>query len=341
MSGGVDSTVSALLLRDQGYEVHGFFMRLPVAESTQQIRRVQEIATTIEVPLQVVDMREQFSKQIIHYFVEQYTQGRTPNPCVVCNRQIKFGILHETMLARGMDRAATGHYARIAHEQQGGYTLLRGIDPKKDQSYFLCRLEQQQLARTLFPLGTWEKQQVYNKAKAYGLVGFSGGESQDVCFLSVGLQEFLIGQGVEEQTGEIHSLDGTMLGYHSGICRYTVGQRRGLGLPDATPWYVVALDAENNQVLVGKNDDLLKQHIIIRKFQWTGPELRLPWRGLVQLRSRHKAAPAQLEQIADNEWQISFDKPQRAITPGQFAVLYDNARVVGSGVIQAGEPTWR
>ncbi|MCF6186666.1 MAG: tRNA 2-thiouridine(34) synthase MnmA [Desulfobulbaceae bacterium] len=337
MSGGVDSTVTALLLREQGYGVHGFFMRLPVAEGERQIQRVQEIAATIDIDLDLIDMREQFSEKIISYFIKQYRRGKTPNPCVICNKTIKFGVLLETMLSRGMDKGATGHYARINHDPAGGYHLLRGLDPKKDQSYFLCRLDQKQLARILFPLGTWHKQDVYAKAESLGLTGFSGIESQDVCFLSTGLQEFLTNHGVEEQTGEICALDGRMLGLHSGISHYTVGQRRGLGLPDATPWYVVGLDPKNNRVLVGKNEDLFKREIVICDLQWTTPDLSLPRQCLVQLRSRHTPAGARLEQTGENRWLISCREPQRAITPGQFAVFYEDQRVVGSGTITAAE----
>ncbi len=337
MSGGVDSTVTALLLREQGYEVHGFFMRLPVAESEQQIHRVQEIAETIDIDLELIDMREQFSEKIISYFIKQYRRGKTPNPCVICNKTIKFGVLLETMLSRGMDKGATGHYARINHDPDRGYHLLRGLDPKKDQSYFLCRLDQKQLANILFPLGSWRKQDVYAKAESLGLTGFSGNESQDVCFLSTGLQEFFADRGVEEQTGEICSLDGRVLGLHSGISHYTVGQRRGLGLPDATPWYVVGLDPENNRVLVGKNEDLFKREIVICDLQWTTPDLSLPRQCLVQLRSRHTPAGARLEQTGQNRWLISCSEPQRAITPGQFAVFYEEQRVVGSGTITAAE----
>ncbi len=337
MSGGVDSTVTALLLREQGYEVHGFFMRLPVAESEKQIQRVQEIAEAIDIDLELIDMREQFSEKIIRYFTKQYRQGKTPNPCVVCNKTIKFGVLLETMLSRGMDKGATGHYARINHDPDRGYHLLRGLDPKKDQSYFLCRLDQKQLARILFPLGSWHKQDVYAKAESLGLTGFSGNESQDVCFLSTGLQEFLTRQGVGEKTGEICSLDGRLLGHHSGISHYTVGQRRGLGLPDATPWYVVGLDPKNNRILIGKNEELFKQEIVICDLQWTSPNLSLPWQGLVQLRSRHQPARARLQQTAENRWLIRCTELQRAITPGQFAVFYEDERVVGSGTITAAE----
>lgn len=338
MSGGVDSTVSALLLREQGYAVQGFFMRLPVAESERQVQRVQEIAQSIDIDLELIDMREPFSGTIISYFTRQYQQGKTPNPCVVCNKTIKFGKLLDTILARGMDGMATGHYARIHHDPRRGYRLKRGLDPRKDQSYFLCRLDRKQLARILFPLGTWRKQDVYDKAASLGLTGFSGTESQDVCFLSTGLQEFLAAQGVEEKPGEIYALDGRMLGHHNGISHYTVGQRRGLGLPDATPWYVVGLDPENNRVLVGKNDDLFKEHIVIRDLQWNLPDQTLPWQGRVQLRSRHQPAAAGLEQTGPDTWLITCSELQRAITPGQFAVFYKDDTVAGSGIITAMEP---
>jgi len=334
MSGGVDSTVAALLLREQGYEVHGFFMLLPLAESEQQMQRVQEVAAAIDISLQLIDMRAQFSDQIIDYFVQQYTQGLTPNPCVVCNKIIKFGILLETILAHGLDKVATGHYARIEHDQERGYSLLRGVDPQKDQSYFLCRLQQKQLAHSLFPLGSWKKQEVYAQVESLGLSSFSGLESQDVCFLSTGLQDFLSAQGVGDRAGEVCSLDGRLLGHHSGISRYTVGQRRGLGLPDATPWYVVGLDPASNQVIVGKNEDLFKRRILISDLQWAAPDYDMPWQGTVQLRSRHQAASARLEQITDTQWLITCNEPQRAITPGQFAVFYENTRLVGSGIIK-------
>lgn len=334
MSGGVDSTVAALLLRKEGYEVHGFFMQLPLEERAQQIQRVTEVARAIDVPLTLVDMQEHFSCAVINNFVSRYQQGQTPNPCVLCNKIIKFGVLLETILSHGMDKGATGHYARIEHDQQGQYNLLRGVDPKKDQSYFLCQLEQKQLAKSLFPLGLYQKDEVYAQAKAFGLTGFSGLESQDVCFLSSGLQEFLAAQGVEEKIGEIRSVNGEILGHHSGISHYTIGQRRGLGIPDATPWYVTRLDSDQNLVIVGKNDDLFQQKIIINHLHWVTAETTLPWQGLVQLRSRHRPTPARLEQTNGNQWVITCAEPQRAITPGQFAVFYEESRVAGSGIIK-------
>lgn len=333
MSGGVDSAVAALLLREQGYEVHGFFMELPVADLLQQLHRVQAVAKAVDIPLQVVDMKKLFTQKIIDSFVDEYSKGRTPNPCVICNATIKFGALLDLMLARGMEKGATGHYAGIRRDEQGEYHLLRGGDRKKDQSYFLCRLQQRQLGNILLPLGSWQKKDVYAKASSLDLPNLANGESQDVCFLSTGLRQFLTEYGVGEEIGEIRTTHGRLLGSHSGISQYTVGQRRGLGLSDATPWYVVGLDPEHNQVIVGKNDDLFTREVILQDLHWLCAEPALPWQGLVQLRSRHRPALALLTQIADGKWLATCDQPQRAVTPGQFAVFYEEDRVAGSGII--------
>lgn len=338
MSGGVDSTVAAVLLQEQGYEVHGFFMELPLKDRAQQIQRVQATAKSLNIPLQLVDMRRLFSTTIIKKFVAAYTGGYTPNPCVSCNAAIKFGALLECMLAGGMEKMATGHYARIRQDEKGSYSLLRAVDPGKDQSYFLCRLDQRQLSHILFPLATWKKTDVFIRAATLGLEEFSGTESQDVCFLTSGLKQFLSEQSIKEQSGEISTADGRVLGRHSGISHYTVGQRRGLGLPDATPWYVIGLDPKHNRIIVGKNKDLFRRHVLIQNLHWLDTEPVLPWQGLVQLRSRHHPSPARLQQKDRATWEIIFTKPQRAITPGQFAVFYEQNRLAGSGIIMTQEP---
>lgn len=338
MSGGVDSTVGATLLREQGYRVEGFFMLLPVTGLEEQIERVRGLAAQLEIPLHLVDLRTEF-RRVIRYFVDAYRRGYTPNPCIRCNPEIKFGALRAAMRERGIGLMATGHYARIIRPAGGGGAALhRGLDPRKDQSYFLCRLPADLLERIRLPLGEWRKDQVYERADRLGLTGFAGQESQDVCFLAEGLSAFLRGQGLGEQAGEIVTADGRVLGGHNGIWRYTVGQRRGLGLPDATPWYVVGLDGPRNRVIVGKNRDLFNATVGIRDLRWLAPPV-LPWQGLVQLRSRHRAAPARLEQAGKERWLIRFEEPQRAITPGQFAVFYREDRLVASAVITGpGEP---
>lgn len=334
MSGGVDSTVSALLLKKQGHNLHGFFMNLPLENSAKQVHQVKRIAASLNIPLEIIDLNDQFNKLIVNYFVKEYQQGRTPNPCVICNHTIKFGLFQKAIFTHGMDYMATGHYARIEDDEITGKHLKRGLDPGKDQSYFLCRLTAPQLERVIFPLGSWKKDDVRNMAKASGLINFSEPESQDVCFLENGLKSFLESRGVQEQTGDICTVNGQILGRHHGIFNYTIGQRRGLRLPDSTPWYVIDLDSRQNRVIVGKNQELFQSSITITDLLWSAKTPTVfPWRGLVQLRSTQNPAKATLEPGNDKEWIISYDSPQRAITPGQFAVFYEKNRLVASAVI--------
>ena len=334
MSGGVDSTVTAGLLIEQGYSVHGFFMLLPLAGLEQQISKVQQIAHRLQIPLHLVDLREQFSQTIISYFVDSYRQGITPNPCVICNLMIKCGQLMQVMTAKGMDKMATGHYARILHED-GRAVLRRAEDPAKDQSYFLCRLSAKQLEHLVLPLGDWKKTDVFQRAQEMGFSHFDGHESQDVCFLAdQDLATFLEGRDVKSRHGEITTKNGQVLGQHRGIWKYTVGQRRGLGLPDATPWYVTNLDAEKNRVVIGKNEELFQHDVLLRGVQWAIPQPEA-WEGRVQLRSTHRAAEARILPRDHISWQVRFANPQRAITPGQFAVFYGDDQVIGSGIIDS------
>ncbi|NOX80750.1 MAG: tRNA 2-thiouridine(34) synthase MnmA [Deltaproteobacteria bacterium] len=334
MSGGVDSTVSAAILHRQGFAVHGFFMRLPLKGVEEQIIRVRAVAKRLEIPLSVIDMRMLFPDTVIAYFVNQYLHGLTPNPCVICNRRIKFGVLMESMMARGMDRMATGHYARIRRESDTESFIMRGLDEKKDQSYFLCRLSAAQLNRMILPLGEFTKKKVYRMAADMGLAGVHGPESQDVCFLSGdSVAAFLQEQGINDVPGDIVTREGRVLGRHLGIWHYTIGQRHGLGLPDTTPWYVMELDAADNRVIVCKNEELFSSSLMLREVCWTGTPPALPWDGLVQLRSRHRASPATVDRDRRGRWIVSFTERQRAVTPGQFAVFYAAETVLGSGVI--------
>ncbi|WP_339133098.1 MAG: tRNA 2-thiouridine(34) synthase MnmA [Candidatus Electrothrix sp. GW3-4] len=333
MSGGVDSTVAATILLEQGFAVHGFFMRLPLPGLDEQTRKVEEIADRLNIPLHLVEMEEEFKKRVIAYFCDEYQQGRTPNPCVVCNQEIKFGLFTKAMFAQGMDKTATGHYAGIGL-MHGTPLLQRGTDPKKDQSYFLCRLSAQQLQRTLLPLAGHCKKEIRLQAQSLGFTQFGGDESQDVCFLAQhDLSSFLSEQGFKSKQGEIVTEDGRVLGTHQGIWKYTVGQRRGLGIPDATPWYVVGLHAKKNQVIIGKNDALFQQELFLSDMQWQ-LEPPIHWQGKVQLRSRHQAAEAEVSPGEDGNWRVRFQEPQRAVTPGQFAVLYQDDLVIGSGIIR-------
>jgi len=333
MSGGVDSSVSASILKREGFDVHGFFMKLPLSGVDEHLQRVRAVAETIAIPLSVVDMQNLFTEQVLNTFISTYRKGQTPNPCILCNRQIKFGALREKMRRQGMEKIATGHYARIGRTGSGQLALQRGADHKKDQSYFLCRLDQDQLADMVLPLGELTKKEVYRMAAELNLDSVHGPESQDICFLAGrSIASFFDRQGIPEIPGEIVTREGLTIGRHRGLWHYTIGQRRGLGLPDATPWYVLRLDEPRNQVVVGKKEELIADRALVADVRWTCPPTS-SWHGLVQIRGRHRAAQACVAKVSDTAWSIAFTEPQRAITPGQFAAFYDNDLVCGSGII--------
>jgi tRNA-uridine 2-sulfurtransferase len=306
-------------------------MLLPLANLEAQRQRVQEVADRLSIPLTLVDLRHPFTERVVDTFIAQYRQGLTPNPCIHCNHTIKFDLLAHAMLHAGMERIATGHYARVlAHDNR--CWIARAADLRKDQSYFLARLSAEQMRLVSFPLGDLTKVQVYERASSFGF-RFGGEESQDVCFLADTLPAFLTQQGVLDLIGPVVRRDGRQIGEHRGVWHYTIGQRRGLGLPDATPWYVVELDGPNNRVVVGKHEELFTHDCRLHSLRWTHEPPPLPWRGVVQLRSRHHPALAELHQTGSDAWGLIFESRQRAITPGQFAVFYEDDRVVGSAII--------
>lgn len=334
MSGGVDSTSCVLLLQKE-YDVSGFFMELAQPDIDQQKQNVRHMADRLGIELTVIDLRRKFKEKVLDYFTSSYFSGRTPNPCMICNREIKFGLFMGEIIASGMDMVATGHYARVVR-QDGLSHLYRGIDSKKDQSYFLARLSQQQLSRVIFPLGEQEKEATYQFIEKNGFDQFRGMESQDVCFYKNGT----VGDYLQTNShakllpGKITTDDGRIIGSHNGLFRYTIGQRRGLGISDATPWYVIGLDGEKNQVIVGKQEDLLQDTINIKNLNWVSgkePDFSLNYQ--VQIRYSHKGSPAKLIQIGKKRYSIQFEKQQRAVTPGQFTVIYYNDEVIGSGEI--------
>ena len=350
MSGGVDSSVTAALLLQAGARVEGVFMRLAQPEVERDRQRAAAVAEYLGIQLTMLDLEEPFRGRVLEPFSRAYFQGQTPNPCVVCNRRLKFGLLQDAVLARGADFLATGHYVRLDADEDGGPLLRRGIDPGKDQSYFLCRVRASSLRHVLFPLGEKRKSEVYQLAAKLGLSGRHGVESQDICFMGTrSVPDFLAdyaaqkregGGGdafaavVEAKAGPIVTLDGRELGRHAGVHRYTVGQRRGLGLPDATPYYVVALDVAYNKVVVGKKEDLLQGRIGLRDLNWlTASPPQLPAHFSVQLRHRHPPAPALVEENPDGSITINFTQPQRAPAPGQYAALYRDDRLMGGGEI--------
>lgn len=335
MSGGVDSTACALQLL-QHHDLHGFFMRLAGPDLDEQEQRARAVAHQLGIDLQVIDLSREFTAIILHYFTTTYQRGLTPNPCMICNHSIKFGLFMEAILARGMDAMATGHYARI--EKDGDICqLCKGSDPAKDQSYFLARLNQQQLSRALFPLGEQNKEDIYQFVEEQGFSDFRGQESQDVCFLgSTPVGQFLSERIPQaEQPGIIVTRGGVTLGVHQGLFHYTIGQRRGLGIADSSPWYVTALDPKSNHVIIGKEDDLYSDRLLIRQPHWLTRQAPVEGQMYqVRIRYRHQGADARIKMIDEKHWKIQFDTQQRAITPGQFAVIYDNDRVLGCGEIE-------
>ena len=338
MSGGVDSSVTAALLKKQGYEVEGVFMALAQPDIDQQIERVKAMANQIGVELSVIDLQESFSEKVLGYFRESYFEGLTPNPCVVCNREVKFGLLMARALAGGADFMATGHYVRSSHSNEDGlYHLFKGCDPAKDQSYFLCRLTQEQLARVIFPLGEYKKDEVYGLAEEMGFEFTRSEESQDVCFLKdQDVGEFLAEpKSPASCEGQVVTADGRQVGTHPGVHHFTIGQRRGLGIPDATPWYVIGLEPTECRVIVGKKEELFKSSLRVSQVNWlagTSPELPLELE--VKIRYRHQTETARIEVAEEGAVEVFFAEPQRAITPGQFAAFYRGEELLGGGPIQ-------
>ncbi|MFO7605994.1 MAG: tRNA 2-thiouridine(34) synthase MnmA [Desulfurivibrionaceae bacterium] len=336
MSGGVDSSVTAALLKKEGYEVRGVFMALAQPDLDEQVARVRAMADRLGVELAVLDLRGDFERAVLDYFRDSYFRGLTPNPCVICNRQIKFGLFLEKALAAGADFLATGHYVRRQKGEDGRYHLLKGVDPAKDQSYFLCLLEQSRLARIRFPLGGYHKDQVYELAGELGLEFERHQESQDVCFLKgQEIGAYLDSSGaVRDGSGPVVTVDGREVGRHRGIHHFTVGQRRGLGIPDATPWYVVGLEPAGNRVVIGKREDLYRSRLRVREMNWlAGRSPGLPGEFEVRIRYRQQPVPARVVPGEAGGFDIFFAEPQRAVSPGQFAALYRGEELLGGGPI--------
>lgn len=351
MSGGVDSLMAAHLLKEAGHDVFGLHMVLTPSErgdsagSSEPPVRLAALAASLGIPLITVDLTDRFEALVIRPFVEAYRRGHTPNPCIVCNPTIKFGLLMEEALRLGADAFATGHYAGIEPPASGGslFSLVRAADPQKDQSYFLYRLSQRQLSKTLFPLRERLKKDVRAWAERSGFCPEVPEESQEICFIpSGGYREFMESrQGVEPlpASGPILDMEGKMLGEHKGIYAYTVGQRRGLGLPSSAPYYVIRIEPERNAVRIGRAADLLRGRFLVRDIAWTSVVATDgPFRCRVRIRNQHNPAPASVVPLSPQEAWVTLDEPQRAVTPGQSAVFYDGDVVLGGGIIQPDDP---
>jgi tRNA-specific 2-thiouridylase len=339
LSGGVDSAVAALLLKERGHRVVALHMSLSPHDPGRPDETVPTLAERLGVPLHSVDFRRAFRELVIQPFLELYRRGMTPNPCGLCNPRIKFSLLRRYALDLGVRWLATGHYAQVAPSgSDGRLRLLRGRDRSKDQSYFLFGLTQKQLSQALFPLGALLKGDVRNIAAAAGLPVGSRPASQEICFIPDNdyrrFFEEQTGTALFPSRGPVVDGEGRQVGEHDGIHRFTVGQRRGLGIPSSAPYYVVGLEPETNTVRVGRRKDLKRREFLVTDVNWIGiPAPGVPLEALVQVRSRHQEAPAVL---APDSGQIlvRFREPQTAITPGQAAVFYRGDEVLGGGMIQ-------
>lgn len=348
MSGGVDSSVAAVLLQQAGYQLSGVNLRMfhneDLGESREKACCSQQdaedaglVARRLGFPFYVFDFAQVFRDSVIRGFVDEYQRGRTPNPCAECNRTVKFGALLDRVRVLGADYLATGHYAQVSYNDASERWLLkRGVDRGKDQSYFLYMLTQEQLAHTLFPLGGLHKAEVRQIAEAHGLVNAKKHDSQDICFVPDGRYADFIEHtvGHPSPAGPFLDQDGRELGRHKGLIRYTRGQRKGLGLSTEQPLYVLEKDVEHNAIRLGPDSALWNRELTAERFNWVAvPELTAPLRVTAKTRYSQRESAAVAEPLPDGRVRVAFDEPQRAITPGQAVVLYDGEFVVGGGTI--------
>lgn len=366
MSGGVDSSTAAFLLRRQGYDLLGCTMQLwdvrrnPDEKGVLKTGRccslddtndARKVAEKLSFPFYVLNFEREFERAVIEPFIGDYLKGQTPIPCTLCNTHLKFDRLLEFGQQVGADKVATGHYARIEFDEFEGYQLFRGEDAEKDQSYFLFELTQEQLSKTLFPVGRYAKDTIREIARVEGLVNARKPDSQEICFIPDGdyasfiqrnagevNEDFLPVISNYQDPGPILHMNGERLGSHKGVFRYTIGQRRGLGIAHPRPLYVMRLDVENNAVVVGYKEDVYRRNFEVERVNWISrlePERSV--RAEIRIRSNHSPAPAEigLEAAGPDCWKatIAFDEPQLAVTPGQAAVFYRGDRVLGGGWI--------
>jgi tRNA-specific 2-thiouridylase len=298
--------------------------------------RLIRMTDQLRIPIHIVDLRSEFQNQVVDYFTHTYQSGKTPNPCLTCNPAIKFGILMEKARLFGATHLATGHYARIRASANGRMQLFRGKDPEKEQSYFLARLTQDQLASAVMPLGDYTKDQTRQIAREKGLQPAASQESQDICFIrSGGYSQFLKRQpGFSSHPGSIEDTEGNLIGQHNGLHRYTIGQRRGINCPASEPYYVVRLDTERNCLIVGFQHHLRTESCRVSHINWIAQQPSKPHDITVRIRYRHQAVKARLNPLDDTCAEVVFQAPQSAVSPGQGAVFYHGDEVLGGGWIQ-------
>ena len=345
MSGGVDSSVAAALLAEAGHDVIGLSMQLYDQRggtagfgsccTIDDLHDARRVAARLGIPHYIVNFERQFDEHVVSDFVREYAAGRTPIPCVHCNGDLKFATLASRAEALGASTVATGHYARVGRAADGSFTLERGADPAKDQSYFLFTLDQAQLAHAMFPVGDLDKAAVRRRARELGLPVAEKPDSHEICFVADGNHTaFLERHGAARGAGDLRDLQGHRVGRHEGVHRFTVGQRKGLGLSSPIPLYVVGIDAETNSVTVGPREALERTTLSASRVNWISG--RAPAHGTrvtAQIRYRHREAPASIAPLGDGRVEVTFDEPQIAIAPGQAVVFYDGNVVVGGGWI--------
>ena len=348
MSGGVDSSVAAYLLKEQGYDVIGVTMQIWQEEDACSVEEnggccglsavedARRVASALEIPYYVMNFKKEFRENVLDYFTDEYLSGRTPNPCIACNRYVKWEALLNRSMAIGAEYIATGHYARIERLANGRYTLRRSATLAKDQTYALYNLTQEQLAHTLMPVGAYAKDEIRSIAEKIGLLVADKPDSQDICFVPDGDYASFIREntGREIPEGNFVTPDGKILGRHKGIIHYTVGQRKGLGLALGYPAFVLEIRPDTNEVVIGTYEESLTHTVRADRINFMSVEdLTEPRRVFAKIRYNHKGAWCTVEKTGEDEIVCRFEEPQRAVTPGQAVVLYDREYVLGGGTI--------
>ncbi len=348
MSGGVDSSVAAALLVEQGYDVVGMMMRLWSEDATggrihnrcctpDQMADARRIADRLGIPFYVLDTKDVFRNTVVEFFIDQHRQGVTPNPCMECNRHIRFDFLQKNALALDAEYLATGHYARIGRDEAGRYLLKKAIDEHKDQSYVLSVMGQEQLAHALFPVGDYSKPEIRQIAERFGLPTASKKDSQDLCFIGDGnYRRFLAEHAPDVMlAGPIVRSNGAVIGQHEGLVNYTIGQRKGLGVYSSEPLYVIGMNPYRNALVVGTQDELGQTELTANRVNWVGGEVPAErFRAEVKIRYKATPTPAWVEPQGADRMTVRFDSPLRDITPGQGAVVYGGDVCLGGGIIE-------
>ena len=346
MSGGVDSSVAAALLVEQGYEVIGIMMRLWSEPGSEESNRcctpdamalARRVAARLHIPFYALDAQEKFYQVVVNYFIDGYTQNITPNPCLACNRQIRWEYLLNHSLTLGADALATGHYVRLRESSSGNIELLRGLDLAKDQSYILHILSQEKLAHALFPVGEFTKPQIRELARKFNLPVAERPDSQDLCFLAGGDYRGFLARHVPQliQPGPIMNLQGEIIGQHKGAAYYTIGQRKGLGIASSVPLYVLSKIVEQNSIVVGPADALGQSELTANHVNWISGQITTQaFRAQVKIRYKSHDEWGVISFIENDRIHIKFDRPLRDITPGQVVVIYNNEVCLGGGVIE-------